>query len=314
MNNRIDGIHHITAIASDPQQNVDFYVGILGLRLVKRTVNFDAPDTYHLYYGDGSGTPGSILTFFPWGYEAWRGRAGTGQVTVISFSIPDTSMGYWIDHLKKYDMSIQGPFQRFDTEGISFRDPDGIQLELISDGREYEPGWTKGDIPPEHTLRGFYGATLSLEGYERTAGLLTKTMNFKQVSEKGNRFRFKTDHAEIGKVVDLICLPNGNDGRMGAGAVHHIAWRIDSDATQLKKREELIGLGYDVTPVMDRNYFSSIYFREPGHVLFEIATDPPGFFVDESPEELGKNLKLPAWYESRRKEIENQLSDILLPD
>jgi glyoxalase family protein len=306
MNQYRSGIHHITAIAGDPQKNVNFYTGILGLRMVKRTVNFDAPDTYHLYYGNGTGDPGTILTFFPWGKGAWQGRTGTGQVSLISFAIPQNAMGFWVDRLKQLNISIQGPFNRFEEEFLSFRDPDGIQLELVETSVDHFTPWEDGPINPENAIRGFYGITLAVEAYEKTAGLLTETFGFRHIGESGNRFRYQSDTS----TVDLLCLPNEGNGRMGVGAVHHIAWRTPDESTQLKKREKLVELGYNVTPVIDRNYFHSIYFREPGGVLFEIATDPPGFLIDETLETLGTHLKLPEWYEPRRNEIESILPEI----
>jgi glyoxalase family protein len=300
------GIHHITAIAGDPQKNVDFYTGILGLRMVKRTVNFDAPDTYHLYYGNGTGDPGTILTFFPWGKGAGQGRTGRGQVSLISFAIPQNAMGFWVDRLKQLNISVQGPFSRFEEEVLTFRDPDGIQLELVETSIDHFTPWEDGSINPENAIRGFYGITLAVEAYEKTAGLLTETFGFRHIGESGNRFRYRSDTS----TVDLLCLPNEGNGRMGVGAVHHIAWRTPDESTQLKKREKLVELGYNVTPVIDRNYFHSIYFREPGGVLFEIATDPPGFLIDETLETLGTHLKLPEWYEPRRSEIESILPEI----
>jgi glyoxalase family protein len=306
MNQYRSGIHHITAIAGDPQKNVDFYTGILGLRMVKRTVNFDAPDTYHLYYGNGTGDPGTILTFFPWGKGAGQGRTGRGQVSLISFAIPQNAMGFWVDRLKQLNISVQGPFSRFEEEVLTFRDPDGIQLELVETSIDHFTPWEDGSINPENAIRGFYGITLAVEAYEKTAGLLTETFGFRHIGESGNRFRYRSDTS----TVDLLCLPNEGNGRMGVGAVHHIAWRTPDESTQLKKREKLVELGYNVTPVIDRNYFHSIYFREPGGVLFEIATDPPGFLIDETLETLGTHLKLPEWYEPRRSEIESILPEI----
>ncbi|UCF64382.1 MAG: ring-cleaving dioxygenase [bacterium] len=309
----ISGIHHITAISADPQQNVDFYAGVLGLRMIKKTINFDAPDTYHLYYGDKIGTPGSVLTFFPWGAGSWKGRGGTGQVTVISFSVPENSMEYWIERLQLADLSIQGPISRFDEQVLSFRDPDGIQLELVGTDANTDQVWSDGPVPSHAAIRGFFGATLAVRNYQNTAKLLTEKLGFKFRQETGNRYRFVNERSSLGSVVDLLELPAGQEGRMGAGAVHHIAWRIPDDPGQLKIQSELSEQGYQVSPVMDRNYFHSIYFREPERILFEIATDSPGFLVDETIDTLGQNLKLPAWYESRRSEIEASLQKIKAP-
>lgn len=313
MNSDINGIHHITAIAGDPQKNVDFYVGILGLRMVKMTVNFDAPETYHLYYGDENGNPGTILTFFPWGKSAWRGRAGTGQITVISFSIPQAAMNFWLERLKQFEISVQGPFERFQEEVIAFQDPDGIQLELVADVNTRKPNSDNGIIPLEFAIAGFHSATMALQAHNLTANLLTDLLNAEYVEESGNRRRYRFGNGNIGKIIDIVELPGSDGGRMGAGAIHHIAWRVANDEIQLKKRHLLIKEGYQVTPVKDRHYFHSIYFREPGNVLFEIATDPPGFMIDESKEELGSSLKLPSWYESKRAEVESVLPKIRIP-
>ena len=309
----ISGIHHITAIAADPQQNIDFYAGVLGMRMIKKTVNFDAPDTYHFYYGDKIGTPGSVLTFFPWGEGSWKGRAGTGQVTVISFAVPRNSMDYWIERLQLADLSIQDPFTRFEEQVLTFRDPDGIQLELVASDAITDQAWNEGAVPPHAAIQGFYGATLAVRNHQNTAKLLTEHMGFELQQQSGNRYRFVNPHGHMGSVVDLLELPAGQEGRMGAGAVHHIAWRIPDDEKQLKIQQELTALGYQVSPVRDRNYFHSIYFREPERILFEIATDTPGFLIDESIEMLGKQLRLPEWYESRREEIEASLAKIRDP-
>lgn len=311
------GIHHITAICGDPQRNVDFYVGLLGLRLVKRTVNFDDPGTYHLYYGDGLGSPGTIMTVFAWilppSVQA-RARQGTGQITATPFSIPETSLDFWIDRLAATDVNFEGPEIRFGEPVISFLDPDGLPLELVGRGSAtLQAPWTDGPVPVEHAIRGFSGATLCLAGYERTANLLTRTMGFREVAQEGSRFRFQVGEGGNAAMIDLHCQPEGERGRMGIGAVHHIAWRAKTAEDQQRWRQVLAAEGLDVTPVLDRNYFESIYYREPGGVLFEIATDPPGFTVDESPDELGAQLKLPEWFEGRRPRLEARLPELRLP-
>lgn len=307
MDNKIKGIHHITAIAGEPQRNLDFYSGVLGLRLVKKTVNFDAPDTYHLYYGDETGQPGTILTFFPWGKNSWHGRVGTGQVTVISLAIAETAMEYWIERLQEHDLSIQGPFQRFEEEVIAFRDPDGIQLELVASHHHHLNSWENQVIPVEYSIQGLHSVTLSLRDCELTNHLLIESLDFQLVGHMGKRRRYRVGDGSIGSLIDLLCLPDAEGGRIGVGAVHHIAWRVANNAIQNQKRDILTQLGYQVSPVMDRNYFHSIYFKDPGNVLFEIATDSPGFLVDESKEFLGSQLKLPVWYEARRNQIEAAL-------
>ncbi|MFI5339316.1 MAG: ring-cleaving dioxygenase [Candidatus Methylomirabilales bacterium] len=303
MSMEVGGIHHVTAIAGDPQANVDFYTGVLGLHLVKVTVNFDDPHTYHLYYGDELGHPGTILTFFPWP-GAPRGRTGTGQVTVTAFGIPDGSLGFWVDRLKAHQVEATGPSRRFDEEVIALQDPDGLHLELVAGGiGSATNARPDGPIPGQYAIQRFQGVTVAVEGYERTAGLLTATLGFREVGAAGNRFRYTVGKGGALGVVDLLCLPSGPRGRVAVGTVHHIAWRTPDDEAQRAWRAKIARLGYNVTPILDRSYFRSIYFREPGGVLFEIATDPPGFAVDELPDQLGRRLTLPTWLESTRDEL-----------
>ena len=314
MNNKIPGLHHVTAIASDPQRNLDFYVGLLGLRFVKRTVNFDDPGTYHFYFGDRRGTPGSILTFFPWP-GARRGIRGTGQVEATAFAIPPDSIGFWLERLKQQHVTAEKTSTRFGEELIRLVDPDGLPIELIgfNSHRKIE-SWADSSVPPEHVLHGFHSVSAALEGYERTARLLTDIFGYHLVDESGNRFRFvSADDSALGRIVDLLCQPDSAMGRVAAGSVHHIAFRAKHEAEQIQWRERLVDLGYNVTPVIDRTYFHSIYFREPGGVLFEIATDPPGFTLDEKVEDLGTQLRLPPWMESSRSQIEKILPSIRVP-
>ncbi len=306
------GIHHVTAIAGEPQRNVDFYVGLLGLRMVKKTVNFDDPETYHLYYGDGGGSPGSIMTFFPWAH-APAGLQGTGQLTVTSFSIPESSLGYWTDRLIDHGTRFEKPSQRFEDTVISFADPDGMKLELIASAADDRSPWEDGPVSPEHAVRGIHHVTLSERAPDRTTKLMSETLGFRQIEDGDGRQRFEADDGGPGNLADVIDGSDDSRGRMGVGTVHHVAFRAENDEHQLEIREEVAGLGYDVTPVLDRNYFHSIYFREPGGVLFEIATDPPGFAVDENPAELGTNLKLPPQYESRRDHLESILPQLHVP-
>ncbi len=305
----------MTAIASDPQRCLDFYTQVLGLRLVKLTVNFDDPETYHFYFGDGIGHPGTILTFFPWpGVRS--GLHGPGQADRMAFSIPSRSMGYWLERLKNHGLTDTKSFQRFDEEGLGFEDPDGLQLELVGDEAMPEPGvmaWEEGPVPVERALRGFHGIALLEEGFEATAELLRDTFGFLQTQEAENRARFEAPSTQPGQRIDLVSLPDAPVGRMGAGIVHHVAWRAADDAEQLTWRDKLVSQGLDVTPVLDRQYFHSIYFREPGSVLFEIATDPPGFATDEGVECLGTSLKLPPWLESQRTGISQSLPALHLP-
>lgn len=308
-NTTIAGLHHLTAIVGDPQQNVDFYTHVLGQRLVKQTVNFDDPGTYHLYYGDEVGTPGTILTFFPWP-GAPQGRRGTGQIIDISFSIAATALDYWIDRLSKHGVTITGPTTRFDEQVISFFDPHGLSLELVTHQDEVlRNGWKKGPVPQAYAIRGFSGVTLAEAHPEPTATMLTDVLGFRLLQQEGNRFRYEVGAGGPGARVDVLSLPDHPRGRIAVGTVHHVAWRTEDDAHQINWRQHLLSHGHNVTPVQDRQYFHSIYFHEPGGVLFEIATDPPGFSIDEPVEQLGTHLKLPAWLEPQRSKIEK----VLLP-
>ncbi len=309
----IEGLHHVTAIAGDPQTNVNFYTGVLGLRLVKLTVNFDDPTTYHLYYGDGQGHPGTIMTFFPWP-GAFKGRIGTGQLTVTSFAVPEKSLEYWRERLRKRGVEFDEATSDFGEELLFLRDPDGLQLELVSTpNANPDRVWERGPVPTEHAVRGFHHVTLSENGYGRTASFLTQTFAFKQIAKEGNRFRYAVGNNGPSAIVDLVCTPEGRPGRVAVGTVHHVAWRTATDDEQLQWRDTLAKLDYDVTPIIDRQYFRSIYFREPGGVLFEIATDPPGFATDETLERLGTSLRLPPWLEKVRPELEHLLPRIELP-
>ncbi len=310
----IAGFHHLTAIVGDPQQNIDFYTRVLGQRLVKQTVNFDDPGTYHLYYGDEVGTPGTIITFFPWP-DAPRGRRGTGQIVDISFAIPATALDYWIDRLARHDVAITGPISRFDEQVISFSDPHGLSLELVAerDG-EMRKGWQKGPVPEAYAIRGFSSVTMAEAHQERTGAMLTDVLGFRFVQQEGNRFRYETGAGGPGARVDVLHVPDQPRGRIAVGTVHHVAWRTEDDAHQLAWREHLLAYGSNVTEVRDRQYFHSIYFHEPGGVLFEIATDAPGFAIDEPVEQLGTHLKLPPWLEAQRSQIENILLPIQVPE
>jgi len=314
---QIPGIHHVTAVASDPQQNVDFYVGVLGLRLIKRTVNFDDPGTYHLYYGDAVGTPGTIMTFFPWP-GAPRGQVGIGQVSVTSFSIPPAGVGYWYDRLRSHAVAVDEAQTRFDEQVIAFVDPDGLPLELVASARgDDRPGWAGGPVPERYRIRGFHGVTLAArglsEGGAHTTRLMTDALGFRPIAEAGNRFRYAIGPGGPGALVDVLCLSGAAPGQIAAGTVHHVAWRVPDDEQQAAWRQRLLGLTIDVTPVRDRQYFRSIYFREPGGALFEIATDPPGFAIDESPDALGSGLRLPSWLEPRRTQLERSLPPLHVP-
>jgi glyoxalase family protein len=307
------GLHHVTAITAAPQENLNFYCGVLGLRLVKLTVNFDDPASYHLYYGDESGSPGTIMTFFAWPGVP-RGRVGPPQLTAISFAVPIGSLGYWYERLRERGVAIQPSRDRFGEEFLNFTDPDGILIEIIGTGRPsgYVPAG--GPIPAEYALCGFHGVTLSEEGYEKTARLLTEVMGFLPDGNDRNRFRYRTGSGAFASVVDLLCVPDARRGAMGAGVVHHVAFRTPDDTQQKAARTTLLELGFNVSPVMDRMYFHSVYFREPGGVLFEIATDPPGFTADEPAEKLGTKLQLPPWLEPERSTLEQVLPPLRVPE
>lgn len=300
---KLTGLHHVTAIAGDPQRNLDFYAGVLGLRLVKRTVNFDDPGSYHFYFGDETGSPGTILTFFPWPH-ARRGVRGTGEVEATAFAIPKNSTGHWLDRLKAHGVTLGGVTERFGEEVIRFADPDGMLIELIASESD-----DKGPA-----LAGFHGITAALDERDATARVLTETLGYRLVGQEGNRSRYAAEADGPGRFVDLLHLPHQGPGHSGAGSVHHIAFRVPDDATQATARRTIASLGLGVSPVMDRMYFHSIYFREPGGILFELATDGPGFATDETPETLGETLKLPSWMENGRSRIETLLPKIHLPE
>jgi glyoxalase family protein len=301
-NQLVTGIHHVTAIAGSSQKNLEFYAGILGLRLVKKTVNFDANSVYHLYYGDETGTPGSIMTFFP--YEGLKhGRQGKGMLNTTAFSVPLASLNYWLERLKRFGIAHKPPVERFEGElAVYLEDTDGLGLELIFNDKDDRPG-------DAHSIRGFYSVEIWEEGYERTAGLLTTQLDHVLIAEKGNRFRFAAND-KPGNYVDLVCMPDSLKGLSGSGTVHHIAFTTPDGDAQTNIRQKVTGMGLNATPILDRKYFKSIYFREPGGVLFEVATALPGFSVDEPAAHLGEQLMLPAWLEPQRTTLESQLAPI----
>jgi glyoxalase family protein len=306
----IVGLHHVTAIASDPQVNLDFYTEVLGLRFVKRTVNFDDPGTYHFYFGDDAGSPGTILTFFPWPH-AGRGLAGAGEVTHTAFSVPLASMEYWEQRLTAKGILFERSGKRFTEEVLTLPDPDGMKIEIVGHddaGAVKAPRFS--DVPAEHAIRGFFGVTMLEVDAAETAKILG-VMGFHKIAQEGKRLRFAADGEALGNHIDVVVDPHANYGRAGAGTVHHIAFRAANDAAQLEWRAE-IGKHIQTTPVLDRDYFHSIYFREPGGVLFELATDNPGFAIDESVESLGEELCVPEWLEPRRAELEQRLAPLTL--
>ncbi len=303
-NNR--GIHHITAISSDVRRNMEFYTHVLGLRFVKKSVNQDDPGTYHLYYGDYAGSPGTILTFFPWA-GIRRGRPGIGQTYATGFSVPAGSLPYWQTRLAQMKIETSPAEKRFQDEVLPLLDPDGLRLELIATGEsDPRPPAPSAQVPAEHAIRGFHGATLALHEGKPTASLLTEAMGFQLVDQAAQRVRYSTGSGP-GSYVDLLTDPGLPSGLNGAGTIHHIAFRVPDDAAQQQARSVLLERRLQVSPVIDRAYFKSIYYREPGGVLFEIATDQPGFAIDEPVETLGTRLSLPPRLEPHRAEIEAAL-------
>ncbi|MFI5694779.1 ring-cleaving dioxygenase [Kribbella sp. NPDC051586] len=306
------GLHHVTAIAEDPQRNVDFYTTVLGLRLVKRTVNFDAPDTYHLYYGDASGRPSTLLTFFPWP-GAPNGKQGTGLTTATAFSVPPESLGWWQERLQTLGVDADAPVAGADEEVLRLRDPDGLVIELVASDGDTRSGWDGvAAIPFDNAIRGLFSVTMTEQLLDPTAEMLDGLLGMQHGQDTKDGTRFVMSGGVEGTAVD-VRPSNENRGVQAAGTVHHIAFRAPDGDTQAKWRLELIEAGVQVTEILDRQYFTSIYFREPGGVLLEIATDQPGFAVDEPLLELGQHLKLPPWLEPNREQIENTLPSLRVP-
>ena len=307
------GLHHVTAIGGDPQKNIDFYITGLGLRLVKRTVNFDDPSTYHLYYGDEAGQPGSLMTFFPW-KGVPKGRIGAGQSTSTAFSVPAGSLGWWSEHFAALGVSSEITTEGSEEERLSLRDPDGLQLDLIASSiADPRNPWDSASVPTEYAVRGQHSSVLTVQDAAGTVALLTDDLGLKVVSEVGDRTRLAAGDALPGNIVDVISDPSAPVGLTAGGTVHHIAFRVPDHETQELWRQDLVSRGHQVTAILDRQYFTSIYFREPGGVLFEIATDTPGFDIDEPLLELGRSLKLPPWLEPSRDDIEHAVIPIVVP-
>ena len=311
MENKILGLHHITAIAGDAKRNFDFYSKVLGLRFIKKTVNFDDPGTYHFYFGDEVGSAGTILTFFPWGAGIQQGRKGSGMATEIGYSVPKGSLDFWQKRFEKYNVIYNKPAEKFGEKYLTFLDPDGLKLELIeSKTDDNRKAWETDEVKADVATKGFHNITLTLNNVKPTAAILTDIFGYKLIDQDVNRYRYATDAVENAAIVDLVELPEEKRGLNANGTVHHVAFRVPNDEILMKFREKIEDYGLQITPQIDRQYFHSLYFREPGGVLFEIATDNPGFTVDESLEELGQNLKLPAQYESQRAAIEEHLVKI----
>ncbi len=308
----ISGIHHITAIASDPQKNIDFYVGVLGLRMVKKTVNFDDPGTYHFYFGDAAGSPGTILTFFPWP-GAKRGTQGSGSVIATAFAVPVGSIDRWASRLGDLGVVITDRGTRFGSKFVAFEDHDGMGLEVIETaGVETLPAW---GLEPAMAIRGFHSATLSVRSCEATSRMLRDGLGMMEEGSENGRQRFVSvdQTGAIGRVIDVLTEPDRAPSRLGAGVVHHIAVRATDDAHELALQRVLADSGYGVTDVRERFYFRSVYYRERGGVLFEIATDAPGFAIDEPSDSLGMSLKLPPQYEGARSRLEAHLPPVIVP-
>ena len=302
------GLHHMTALCGDAQENIDFYTGVLGLRLIKLTVNFDDPSAYHLYYGDGAGTPGTVLTFFPYPSSP-EGRPGVGQASVTSLSIRPESFEFWRERLDEY-----GSGNSSEEDVLDFSAPDGLMLKLVADEDYIEPvQWTGSSVAHAHAIAGMYSVTLETADLRPTDALLTQTMGYQRVAQVGDTQLYRLPGAGLGKILEVRARPGGAPGRGGHGAIHHIAFRIANDDLQLQAQNELTVLGAQVSDVRDRDYFHSIYFREPGGVLFEIATDTPGFATDETFDRLGTSLQLPQMHQEKRDQIEASLSAIRLP-
>lgn len=305
------GIHHVTAIAGPAKRNLDFYTKTLGLRLVKKTVNFDDPGTYHFYFGDEAGSPGTILTFFPWAHVT-QGRVGIGETEQTLFRVPEGSVGYWTQRFIERGVAHENPARRFGETVLSFKDPDGMRLGLVAvAGAETEPAWAGGDVPAEHAIRGFHGVSLLLRDGDATGAILTDVLGFAAAGHEGTIRRYRAEGTAIGGIVDLHVVGEFLGGNMGGGSVHHVAFRAADDAEQAAmvdrlSREHRIR----TTEQKDRNYFRSVYFRSPGGVLFEIATDQPGFAIDEPTAALGQELKLPRFLEPQRATIEQVLPDL----
>lgn len=305
--NKILGLHHITAIAGSAQKNHEFYTRVLGLRLVKKTVNFDDPGTYHLYYGDERGSAGTILTFFPWEGIA-QGKNGTGMATEIGYAVNSGSLAFWKDRFEAFQVRHEEAEERFGETLLKFKDPDGLELSLIVPATaDTRIPWETNEVNIENATKGFHSTTLTLKSIDKTAKVLTDIFGYRLLAQEGNRFRFLTDSVPNSAIIDLLESPEGQHGISGAGSNHHVAFRVSDEAVQQEFRERISSEGLQITPKIDRDYFFSLYFREPGGVLFEIATDNPGFTVDEPLAELGTHLMLPQQHDYLRAELENIL-------
>ena len=311
MEHTVNGIHHITAIAGNAKRNFDFYTKVLGLRLVKKTVNFDDPQTYHLYYGDKEGTPGTILTFFPW-ENIQTGRRGARQATEIGYSVPESSFDFWLKRFEDHNVTYNKVAEKFGQPYLTFLDPDGLKLELIaSKTPDTRLPWETEEVMAENATKGFYNVTITTNKMQPTADILTGVFGYRLLEQHVNRYRFVTDTVENAAIIDLVEVAGEVAGHVAGGSVHHVAFRVKNEEALMFYREKIANLGLHITDKIDRNYFYSLYFREPGGVLFELATDNPGFSVDEPVESLGEHLKLPAQYEEYRASLETTLPKLV---
>ena len=311
---RVHGIHHVTVMAGDAQRNLDFYVSVLGLRLVKRSVNQDSPGTYHLFYADAVGSPGTDITFFPWP-DLPKGRRGVGQIVEVPFGVPTGSIPYWKARLADHGVAIGEAETRFGQRALPFEDPDGLHLALVEndDARDFVP-WDESTVPAEHQLRGMHSVRIWERELEATEALLTRVMGFEKLDVEGDWHRYGVEGGGSGRLVDIRIITEGSHGRAGAGTVHHAAWRVRDDEEEMAVRSRIEQAGLRPTPPIDRFWFKSVYFREPGGVLFELATDGPGFGRDEELERLGEELILPPWLENQRSAIEQALPTLEMPE
>jgi glyoxalase family protein len=308
------GLHHVTATVADAQADLDFCLDTLGLRLVKQTVNFDNHNVYHFYYGNELGSPGTIWTTFPYkGHRVPVGVKGEGQITATSFSIPAGSLDYWRTRLREHGVTVNEATERFGEESIAFADSSGLVIELVGNDRDTRAQWTNGGVQSQAAVRGLYGVTLTITSPGPTLDLMTGLLGYRVVNQMEGRTRLAVNGDEPGHTIDIIPAGSAGPGKNGLGTVHHVAMAIAEPEDQLRLRRELLDRGYQVTEVLDRQYFQSIYFREPGGVLFEVATVRPGFTVDEDPSRLGCDLKLPPWEEPNRRAIEGALPPIERP-
>jgi glyoxalase family protein len=307
---RVHGIHHVTAFAGDPRENVRFYTQVLGLRLVKKSVNQDDPGTYHLFFADEVGTPGTDLTFFPWA-QAHPGKRGAGQVVDVPFAVPSGSLEYWKDRLESAGIDVIEEEKTFGESAIRFSDPHGTALVLVATDRERDfTAWRNGPVPAEHQLRGFHSVRTLVRSMDGTKQVLEDGLGFAQAGQDGSRHRFTVGDGNPGEIVDVIVDANAPNGTFGPGVVHHVAWRVSDDEHEMEVRSQVEQIGLNPTPQIDRFWFKSVYFREPGGVLYELATDGPGFDRDEDMDALGEKLILPPWLEPKRAAIEKALPDL----